>query len=311
MGNFTQIIQDAIRQYKQQLFVDDTDLLSVQISKIGNGENNHMFRVAVGEKVFVFRIPYRQELFPKLKSEFNVLQAIPTDIGPAPLVIHEGDETYMIQTLVAGQHVSTWTEKLLHSHVEQMLRLHRSHSMAAHGIDIVKLFEEKIDFRKVHDPEVLADAEIGKAVESLLSEIKKIQGSFRDVQYLSLIHGDLHNGNILVDEDIVRYVDWEESRLGDPALDVAGILLSPGLHIDADAYVALYQKSAVDDELLMLRVWAWVLYKNLSLLLHKKWESLDPQTRAIQQGGENYQAVLGQILSRINEGAGKLKIYSR
>ncbi len=300
MNDFTRLIQHALEQYKKELSIDTNHLSLLSITKIGNGENNHIFKASIGSNVFVFRIPHRPELIPKLKSEFQMLQTIPKDIGPIPFIFHENaGESYMIQSFIEGKSPLVWNEKLIHAHVEQMARLHNFNHVAVNGVDIVKLFEAKINFRRENDPEVLQDLRISQLIDSLISQIQTLAVSFMDLKSLAFIHGDLHSGNILVSDHAIKYVDWEEAGIGDPALDLAGLLASPTEQVDIDTYLAYYQARTQSDRSLKTRVLTWSLYKDLSLLLHKKWESLDSESRAIQTTDRTYEIILAEIINRM------------
>lgn len=298
MQNYSDIITIALTQYQADLGIKITPHALIQIDPIGHGENNHIFKVTIGSNQLVFRIPFRLELAPKLKQEFLTLKNIPTNIGPEALLFHEGDPTYMIQSLIPGIHITDWTIKLIHKHVDTMVRLHSSSTMDCNGIDIISLFEAKIDFRYKNDPEVMQDKSILGLTQKLLQQLKTIQTIFSNVKILSFIHGDLHPGNILVDAENIHYVDWEEARYDDYALDVAGLLLSQS--INTELYFAAYQKAAIPDPSLGIRVITWLLYKDLSFLLHKKWESLNPACRTIHQSEQDYQTIITQIVERMH-----------
>lgn len=299
MHNYSDSIIEALIKYQTHLGIELFAASDIQVSEIGHGENNNMFKVVVGKKQFVFRIPFRQELVPKLKQEFQALRSIPNGIGPEALLLHEGNPTYMIQSLVSGIHITNWTPELIKAHVETMVRLHSSRNKTCNGIDIVSLFETKVDFRRKHDPEVVQDKFISKLTRNLLQQVKNTQTAFSNINTLSFIHGDLHPGNILVDGKAVHYVDWEEARYDDFALDVAGLLQSPA--INTEQYLSTYQKAAQDEQNLAERVITWSLYKDFSFILHKKWESLNPASRTIHQSGQDYPTIITEMADKIYE----------
>jgi aminoglycoside phosphotransferase (APT) family kinase protein len=55
----------------------------------------------------------------------------------------------------------------------------------------------------------------------------------------SLVHGDLHHGNMVVLDDHVAVIDWSDAAIGQPFLDLAPVLMIGERRRDAlvDAYV--------------------------------------------------------------------------
>ena len=49
----------------------------------------------------------------------------------------------------------------------------------------------------------------------------------------SVVHGDPHSGNILIDGDTVALLDWDEARFDTSILDIAAL---PPAHIEAPAW---------------------------------------------------------------------------
>lgn len=59
-------------------------------------------------------------------------------------------------------------------------------------------------------------------------EIKQALASFE----ACLCHGDFHRKNVLIDEDHVSFIDWEEASYGDPFADVVKLLLQAPEHLE-------------------------------------------------------------------------------
>jgi aminoglycoside phosphotransferase (APT) family kinase protein len=67
----------------------------------------------------------------------------------------------------------------------------------------------------------------------------------------SLVHGDLHHGNMIVRDDRVAVIDWSDAAIGHPFLDLAPVLWIGEKHRDAlaDAYVEAWADLASPDDL--------------------------------------------------------------
>jgi hypothetical protein len=65
----------------------------------------------------------------------------------------------------------------------------------------------------------------------------------------SLVHGDLHHGNMVVLDDHVAVIDWSDAAIGQPFLDLAPVLMIGKRHRDAlvDAYVESWPRENVRD----------------------------------------------------------------
>lgn len=75
---------------------------------------------------------------------------------------------------------------------------------------------------------VLADA--GRR-PALVAGVRRARGAWRPV---ALVHGDLKHDNLLVGPAGATVIDWEMARVGDPAWDLAGLMLRPLLDPAAD-----------------------------------------------------------------------------
>jgi len=67
--------------------------------------------------------------------------------------------------------------------------------------------------------EQLADTEYGKLAQRAADRMAEVPAEATE---LCLVHGDLHGGQLLFDQDhaLVGIIDWDELRVGDPAADL-------------------------------------------------------------------------------------------
>ncbi len=300
-------IRESIRNYKDDLKLSDKDLQDTKINLLNNGENHIIYLVVVNNKKFVFRVSFRKELEKALKKEFEILAKIPNNLGPKPLVFDNTKKiiqnSYMVQSFIPGMNIKKWTRSLLNKHAKNISILHSHNKVQKkREINIYKLFLNKINSKKKNSLMIFEDKKIHEIVLLLDDLFKKNQQIFSNLKNTYLIHGDLHDDNILLSNNELRYVDWEEAHYGDNALDFASLLWFIQLNKEDYEYYLSSYKNNIKDRTLETRAILWLLYRDFSLLLHKKWQSLDPKTRAINVG-ENYSNKIQSICDRIRKRA--------
>ncbi len=295
-------IKDALKYHHRKLELGDFKDQNIKVNVLGNGENHLIYLASVNGKKFVFRISFREELESALKKEFEILKKLPSGFGPKPFVFDESKKiipnSFMIQSYVSGKKIKKWTKDLLRIHARQLAFLH-SKNITEKKENLYDVFIKRVNFSKNNQPEVVEDDKLIEDVFIRLNELfSNNKQIFEKQKHSYLIHADLHDDNILVEDDKLHYVDWEEARYGDNALDVATLLWF--IKLDADSYKT-YLNTYLDnlkDEDLKKRMFLWLLYKDFSLLLHKKWQSLEPETRAIKSN-EDYDKTFKEIINRL------------
>lgn len=98
-------------------------------------------------------------------------------------------------------------------------------------------------------------------VDDLLRRIEALDlpaGAGWDEPGFSLIHGDLSVGNILWRDGSVRLIDWEFSRDGDPAEDLAYLIADQDLSPDIVSELADAYAGASGDPWTLARMPAWL-----------------------------------------------------
>lgn len=86
-----------------------------------------------------------------------------------------------------------------------------------------------------------------------------------------LIHGDINQGNILRVDNNVRLIDWSNTRLDNPALDIAQVFLHFGMNQEWDDFIDEYQSHTgsiiTNDQLkyflFLLILWIKLYMKNV------------------------------------------------
>lgn len=192
-----------------------------EIVRLGNGESYTAWRV--GE--LVVRVPRRPvDALPKPPAaEFAALALVPAGLGPTPVTLAGGT---MVTSFVPGRIVADWDDALLVAHARQLAVLHArpydrcgpATAPASPVCSITDRYAAAYDWWHRHHPDVLAAADLEPAVRAYVAAAEP---AFRRLRRFALIHGDLVPSNILVDDGLPRYVDWEWAEIGDPAQDLA------------------------------------------------------------------------------------------
>lgn len=182
--------------------------------KLGIGENNLNYLIKADKK-YVLRIPYRKDKY--LINEFNKLKALPKDFGPKPILLDKSKKYFSkavsVLEYVKGKSIHKWSHKHLKLHAEKIKKLH-SHKRKKGTINIIRLLkEESSGFDNIEKENI----ELNK---KFMNFAKKNNHLFKNIT-LSLVHSDPCCSNILFNNGEIHYIDWEWTKVYDPARDIA------------------------------------------------------------------------------------------
>ena len=115
-------------------------------------------------------------------------------------------------------HAATHSSKLAKDKVEEFAKLFENRAMRDIQLEFVftKCYNEATDDRKNG---LIVD-------EAFMKEIEELKAAYNgaNIDNLSLCHGDLHPGSVMVNKDEVRVIDPEFTVYGPPGLDVGSLL---------------------------------------------------------------------------------------
>jgi aminoglycoside phosphotransferase (APT) family kinase protein len=100
-----------------------------------------------------------------------------------------------------------------------LAKLHRCPLLAKPPLTVEALIEQCNP-----SPYTLAQAyrELAPVINDLIEKARRIANNFGD-DIFTLVHGDFHLGHVLVDEEQIWLLDFDQLNCGDPAYDVAEI----------------------------------------------------------------------------------------
>jgi len=230
----------TIRKYLQNLdpkILGLREIKSITIRKLGIGESNLNYLATVGREKFIVRIGMDPKSTCKTRREYDSLKIV-EPLGIAPKGFHfEPSRGYMEEAFIIleylegtsldknkeiDDHVITMLARLvanLHNtnieKITQHLQKHKSSKT-----DILHGIERRINYIKTKR-KIYFDQK-GTFECILTVSYEKLQKfKFGQEPLYVLGHGDVAPQNVILFEDRLKLVDWEDLGLIDPALEVA------------------------------------------------------------------------------------------
>jgi aminoglycoside phosphotransferase (APT) family kinase protein len=168
-----------------------------------------------------------RKVFIKFDLPIKSLQRL-SDIGLAPRILASGNYKgipYVIQEFLDGTHPS---REWLVAHVAEVAKLIRTYHEDAQLTEILAE-EGGLDYRDRLDQDL---DDIAKRLEHLedpgqlrtqFAQLKAIATSFEDAALVP-VHNEPNTGNMLLHQDKLTFIDWDEVLLSDPMRDIGGFL---------------------------------------------------------------------------------------
>lgn len=217
------------------------DLAPVRLEALDAGWDNTVYRV---NGTFVFRFPRREIARPLLETELTVLPWLaPRLKDRIPVPRFRGKPARGYPSVFAGYgflegrtlNSAGWTDDLKARLARPLARfLSELHAVGAeearkHGAPIGDPLR-KLDFAGYRERvaeamgPLLRSGRIDRSFARRLDEVLASLPRFDRPSTRTLVHGDFHGNQILVDqEDFAGVIDWGDVHCGDPALDLAGV----------------------------------------------------------------------------------------
>lgn len=206
------------------------------LQKVGNKLGRHpLYRLELkgGEVCFAKKI--------ESQLEVQVLNLLNTDSNSTSRVPKikwvDGDSTWLVTESVKGTHPNRYElMQSIQNVVEALVDCHQTVALNAE-IELINHSENEILL--FQQGEQYLDDVFQPIYQSALSKIKS--------QHITpvLLHGDLVPENILIDDGITRFIDWEFARQGDCRWDLAALIVEFELaDDDIDLLLCVYQSVA-------------------------------------------------------------------
>ena len=198
---------------------------------LGRGESNLSFRLSVGhEHSFTLRLCHRPEVAQNLEREFALLHTLPQGFGPRPYLLETSAEIlpgpFALVSYLPGEVLTRLTLEQLRAHGRRLAELHNateSHAEGAAAPDIHQEFLSSLAYWRGSHPALLEQPEVKRLISALERHFERVSAPLLGSARAVIIHGDPCLPNILFDGAQVNYIDWEWTRLGDPAQDLSQV----------------------------------------------------------------------------------------
>ncbi|GHO94467.1 hypothetical protein KSF_045150 [Reticulibacter mediterranei] len=211
---------------------------TVTTTLLGAGESNISLRITVnGRHDFTLRIAYRSDIEDNLAREFALLQQLAPGFGPTPLYLDTSKQSipyaFALLSFIPGEIVSSWTAHHIQQHATKLARLHLSQvpywnrsreALRYEPFDMYQEFQAGLAYWRSHYPAIMEVEAVARLISPLAAYFQQHNDLFISLPSFSLIHADPCLPNILFTCDDVWYIDWEWTRYGDPAYDIAQLV---------------------------------------------------------------------------------------
>lgn len=278
---------------------------------LGRGESNLSFRLSLGQQQsFTLRLCHRPEVAQNLEREFTLLGTLPKGFGPRPYLLDTSAEIlpgpFALVSYLPGEVQARLTLEQLRAHGCRLAELHNateSHAEGAASPDIHQEFLSSLAYWRGSHPALLEQPDVKRLILVLGRHFERVSAPLAGSARAVIIHGDPCLPNILFDGAQANYIDWEWTRLGDPAQDLSQV----GWHFenppwqtrlsetDEAAYLDAYQGLRPDPTLLeRRRLWV-TLYGFFDHLHFRTKEAAQAARGEVLPGELDYAEVVARM----------------
>jgi len=275
MNDLLKAVAQAIREEK-----DTFTYHNWRIKRVFGGMNGMTFRAEDSEslnKPVAVKIRKRDDR-NRAQREYATLQLLSkngTDIAPEPISLHPNHQgihgDVVITSWVDGDVLSSdiqMTPEIWSRVINAFAQLH--HVKPAHAPptqdavmsvrstqDLISEIENR--YAQLHDGQLgaLTKVEIREYIQACYTESPTLICPDNQIALITCDAGPL---NIIASDKHIKFVDWEYSGWGDPAMDIADLLVRPEcIDLDKDVKVKILSDYAqlMNDDKIMQRILAY------------------------------------------------------
>jgi aminoglycoside phosphotransferase (APT) family kinase protein len=225
-------------------FVPPSSELSVAtgIDYLGSGESFDAFSIKAETYQLVLRVARRSpaDLPRSVHQEVRSLTLDSSGIAPDPVAVFpDTDNAFGAVAVVTSSQLGTrlpegfhWSENNLEKLAHTLAKLHaKRYDWRGDPADdaaryptfsLLDEFDESHSWWQANAPETCAAKEVSDLIGIAREYVASHTAAFDKLTHFSLVHGDLNQTNLLLDDhgDFVL-IDWEWAAVGDPAQDLA------------------------------------------------------------------------------------------
>ncbi len=231
-----------------------------KITPLGHSTQNNI-NWQISNKVLKVFQPNQEDQFDeksRWQKEYEALNLVDSlDIAPKLLKngINENGHQFILREYVKGKIISDNSIKIkdLEQIVKTLVRLHNSFRIQRKKTEVSSLgwFITRCDqigeiFFSFFEKRPKFDRYSLQQIQEDFNRSKNLivnQNSFKNIDFFSLIHGDLVISNIILDETRSKaiLIDWEYSGYHDPVVDISYFIMqNPGVNHYREDFINLY-----------------------------------------------------------------------
>lgn len=216
--------------------------------KLLEGENNFNFLLC-GKKDYILRLGKKLDNWNKLEKEFEKLNLISNlGISPKPIYFQKNPVPYFLMEKLNGKKV-TYNDKKVSIYINQiqktLIKLHdfKIKTKITNKEIVEKTYNRTKEYFETNKKKLNKNQKklIKKTFDLTLKEIKNNNKIFNKKE-LSLVHLDVHGDNMIINKNKIFLIDFEFSKIGDPAQDLASLFMNHPLYDKQENFIKTYCK---------------------------------------------------------------------
>jgi thiamine kinase-like enzyme len=260
----------------------NVDLISFDY--LGRGSHNVSYVINTPQEKFVLRIEDNLQ-FDNLRKEYKFLKRTKGKLGPRVFFFDDSkniiNRIYFVEEFIEGKH----PEKADNNYIKVMAKWYKE----LHKIKVKRKMAplyKRVGVKKYKKFNHLLDANVKIELDTLYGKsielFKKNENLFRDINYLSLNHGDPTRTNVFYNDKSVRLIDWEMVHYNIPEVDLVFFVWSYELNkrqkklfLDTYKYPKTKKSELKFDLRLLAHIWSLISWRleRLDLIYKKKIEN--------------------------------------
>jgi len=257
--------ESDIRKIKLYLLKEIPALKNIlDIHKLGTGASHLNYLITTPKNKIVLRKDIDKSTKGKLKREYLALKAIKKlDIAPIPLYFQQSSKigSFILLKYVEGIPLNKGNYKLSLSVIKKLAR----EVAELHSVPVFSLRKRlPLEFHKPSSylKEIRAYKKQLKPyvkskkfflwIDEMYYRFNSLSKNFKFQYGYCLIHSDIQEQNIIIQNNKMKLIDWESAMISDPATEVSYILTQfgePFTQRQKDQFIDEYLKNKKDTSL--------------------------------------------------------------
>jgi len=194
----------------------------ISFDYLGRGAHNVSYVINTSQERFVLRVEDNLQ-FENLETEYKFLKKTKGKLGPKVFFFDDSrkilNRTFFVEEFIEGKH----PKKADNRYIKLMAKWYKE----LHKIKVKRkmlALHKRIGVKKYRKFNRLLDTDVKSKLDDLYNQsiklFKKHETLFKNINYLSLNHGDPTRTNVFYNGKGVRLIDWEMVHYNIPEADL-------------------------------------------------------------------------------------------